>query len=157
MFPALATGTSCRTHSMPRSHAPAKELDKLMSFSGTPTVVWRRTGEICLVAPEFCMLTEWSMEDLLPADGRKKYIYEVRITIVPWCITDFPSYLRINRSSSIGRTSHLTPSKTLHRAFIATAYYSSLMVLPYPQPSVFRYVAICSTCLVPLLVRVAFA
>ncbi|KIY74402.1 hypothetical protein CYLTODRAFT_416242 [Cylindrobasidium torrendii FP15055 ss-10] len=53
------------------------ELDKLMSFSGTPTVVWRRTGEICLVAPEFCMLTEWSMEDLLPADGRKKYIYEL--------------------------------------------------------------------------------
>jgi hypothetical protein len=53
----------------------AQELDKLISFSGTPTVVWRRTGEICLVAPEFCMLTEWSMEELV---GRKKYIYEVR-------------------------------------------------------------------------------
>lgn len=52
-----------------------QELDKLISFSGTPTVVWRRTGEICLVAPEFCMLTEWSMEELT---GRKKYIYEVR-------------------------------------------------------------------------------
>lgn len=51
-----------------------QELDKLISFSGTPTVVWRRTGEICLVAPEFCMLTEWSMEELV---GRKKYIYEV--------------------------------------------------------------------------------
>lgn len=50
------------------------ELDKLISFSGTPTVVWRRTGEICLVAPEFCMLTEWSMEELV---GRKKYIYEL--------------------------------------------------------------------------------
>ncbi|KAJ7287834.1 transcription activator of gluconeogenesis ERT1 [Mycena rebaudengoi] len=50
------------------------ELDKLISFSGTPTVVWRRTGEICLVAPEFCMLTEWSMDELL---GRKKYIYEL--------------------------------------------------------------------------------
>lgn len=46
-----------------------------MSFSGTPTVVWRRTGEICLVAPEFCMLTEWPMEDLI---HQKKYIYEVR-------------------------------------------------------------------------------
>jgi hypothetical protein len=46
-----------------------------MSFSGTPTVVWRRTGEICLVAPEFCMLTEWPMEDLV---SQKKYIYEVR-------------------------------------------------------------------------------
>jgi len=50
------------------------ELDKLISFSGTPTVVWRRTGEICLVAPEFCMLTEWPMDELV---GRKKYIYEL--------------------------------------------------------------------------------
>lgn len=49
-----------------------------MSFSGTPTVVWRRTGEICLVAPEFCMLTEWPMEDLI---GGKKYIYEVTIPL----------------------------------------------------------------------------
>ncbi|KJA20713.1 hypothetical protein HYPSUDRAFT_68254 [Hypholoma sublateritium FD-334 SS-4] len=52
------------------------ELDKLMSYSGTPTVVWRRTGEICLVAPEFCMLTEWPLEDLV-GSGRKKYIYEL--------------------------------------------------------------------------------
>ena len=51
-----------------------QELGKLISYSGTPTVVWRRTGEICLVAPEFCMLTEWPMEELV---GRKKYIYEL--------------------------------------------------------------------------------
>ncbi|KAH9040147.1 hypothetical protein EDB85DRAFT_1859174 [Lactarius pseudohatsudake] len=50
------------------------ELNKLISYSGTPTVVWRRTGEICLVGPEFCMLTEWSKEDLL---GTKKYIWEL--------------------------------------------------------------------------------
>jgi len=50
------------------------ELEKLISFSGTPTVVWRRTGEICLVAPEFCMLTEWSMDELV---GKRKYIYEL--------------------------------------------------------------------------------
>jgi PAS domain S-box-containing protein len=50
------------------------ELDKLISFSGTPTVVWRRTGEICLVAPEFCMLTGWSQDELI---GRRKYIYEL--------------------------------------------------------------------------------
>ncbi|KAH6914385.1 transcription activator of gluconeogenesis ERT1 [Coprinopsis sp. MPI-PUGE-AT-0042] len=50
------------------------ELGKLISYSGTPTVVWRRTGEICLVAPEFCTLTEWPMEELV---GRKKYIYEL--------------------------------------------------------------------------------
>jgi hypothetical protein len=51
-----------------------QELSKLISYSGTPTVVWRRTGEICLVGPEFCMLTEWSKEELL---GTKKYIWEV--------------------------------------------------------------------------------
>jgi hypothetical protein len=51
-----------------------QELEKLISYSGTPTVIWRRTGEICLVAPEFCMLTEWPMEELV---GRRKYIYEV--------------------------------------------------------------------------------
>ncbi|KAH7929833.1 hypothetical protein BV22DRAFT_1029012 [Leucogyrophana mollusca] len=50
------------------------ELEKLISYSGTPTVVWRRTGEICLVAPEFCMLTEWPLEELV---GRRKYIYEL--------------------------------------------------------------------------------
>lgn len=55
-----------------------QELEKLMSFSGTPTVVWRRTGEICLVAPEFCMLTEWPMEELV---GGKKYIYEVQSSL----------------------------------------------------------------------------
>ncbi|OBZ67105.1 Transcription activator of gluconeogenesis ERT1 [Grifola frondosa] len=50
------------------------ELDKLVSFSGTPTVAWRRTGEICLVGPEFCMLTGWEREELI---GRRKYIYEL--------------------------------------------------------------------------------
>ncbi|KAI0268780.1 hypothetical protein BC834DRAFT_653237 [Gloeopeniophorella convolvens] len=50
------------------------ELNKLISYSGTPTVVWRRTGEICLVGPEFCMLTEWTKEELL---GSRKYIWEL--------------------------------------------------------------------------------
>ena len=52
------------------------ELDKLVSFSGTPTVAWRRTGEICLVGPEFCMLTGWEREELV-GPGKRKYIYEV--------------------------------------------------------------------------------
>lgn len=47
------------------------EFEKLISFSGTPTVVWRRTCEICLVGAEFCMLTQWSKEDLVG-----KYIYQ---------------------------------------------------------------------------------
>ncbi|KAI0093240.1 hypothetical protein BDY19DRAFT_416802 [Irpex rosettiformis] len=50
------------------------ELEKLVSFSGTPTLAWRRTGEICLVGPEFCMLTGWEREELI---GRKKYVYEL--------------------------------------------------------------------------------
>ncbi|KDQ57828.1 hypothetical protein JAAARDRAFT_35522 [Jaapia argillacea MUCL 33604] len=50
------------------------ELDKLISFNGTPTVVWRRTGEICLVGSEFCMLTDWPREELL---GGRKFIYEL--------------------------------------------------------------------------------
>lgn len=50
------------------------EYEKLISFSGTPTVVWRRTGEICLVGKEFSLLTNWSKDALL---GKKKYIYEL--------------------------------------------------------------------------------
>lgn len=73
------------------------ELEKLISFSGTPTCVWRRTGEICLVGDEFCLLTEWSKDELLDPHGlstsddttqptdehnsmvgcRKKFIYEL--------------------------------------------------------------------------------
>jgi hypothetical protein len=49
-----------------------QELEKLISYSGTPTAVWRRTGEICLVGLEFSMLTEWSQQDL-----QNKFIYEV--------------------------------------------------------------------------------
>ncbi|KDQ21277.1 hypothetical protein BOTBODRAFT_25699 [Botryobasidium botryosum FD-172 SS1] len=51
-----------------------QELEKLISFSGTPTVVWRRTGEICLVGVEFTVLTEWSRRELLSS---KKFIYEL--------------------------------------------------------------------------------
>ncbi|KAJ7178369.1 hypothetical protein C8R43DRAFT_1117764 [Mycena crocata] len=71
------------------------ELDKLISFSGTPTVVWRRTGEICLVAPEFCMLTEWSMDELV---GRKKYIYEVRAYTLSFYLFTYPRQLFENQS-----------------------------------------------------------
>ncbi|KAJ1653070.1 Transcriptional regulator of nonfermentable carbon utilization [Dispira simplex] len=54
-------------------HRTLLEYEKLISFSGTPTVVWRRTGEIALVGKEFALLTGWSKEQLLgmapmPAD-----------------------------------------------------------------------------------------
>lgn len=50
------------------------ELEKLISFSGTPTVVWRRTCEICVVGMEFCMLTQRTRESLMG-----KRIYEVSV------------------------------------------------------------------------------
>ncbi|KAI8641865.1 hypothetical protein BD408DRAFT_417531 [Parasitella parasitica] len=50
------------------------EFEKLISFSGTPTVVWRRTGEIVLVGKEFLLLTQWSKETLL---GKQTCIYEL--------------------------------------------------------------------------------
>ncbi|KAF8953426.1 Transcriptional regulator of nonfermentable carbon utilization [Haplosporangium bisporale] len=56
------------------------EFEKLISFSGTPTVVWRRTGEIALVGKEFSLLTQWSREQLVPSQGsgkKKTYIYEL--------------------------------------------------------------------------------
>jgi hypothetical protein len=63
-----------------------QELDKLVSFSGTPTLAWRRTGEICLVGPEFCMLTGWEKEELL---GRKKYVYEVSFNSISYTCRSF--------------------------------------------------------------------
>ncbi|KAI8879069.1 hypothetical protein K501DRAFT_336329 [Backusella circina FSU 941] len=50
------------------------EYEKLISFSGTPCVTWRRTGEICLVGKEFSLLTLWTKDMLL---GKKTYIYEL--------------------------------------------------------------------------------
>ncbi|KAI8969352.1 hypothetical protein BDF20DRAFT_991129 [Mycotypha africana] len=50
------------------------EYEKLISFSGTPTVVWRRTGEVCLVGKEFSLLTQWTRDMLL---NKKTYIYEL--------------------------------------------------------------------------------
>lgn len=39
--------------------------DKLLKVSGTPTIVWRRTGEIAYVDSEFSTLTGWTQEQLL--------------------------------------------------------------------------------------------
>jgi PAS domain-containing protein len=50
------------------------ELEKLVSFSGTPTAAWRRTGELCLVSPEFCRLTGRTKGELL---GKKTFVYEL--------------------------------------------------------------------------------
>jgi hypothetical protein len=41
------------------------EYEKYIAYSGTPTVVWRRTGQIAAVGKEFSVLTGWSREQLL--------------------------------------------------------------------------------------------
>lgn len=41
------------------------EFEKIIAVSGTPTIVWRRTGQIAAVGEEFCVLTGWTQEQLL--------------------------------------------------------------------------------------------
>lgn len=50
------------------------ELEKMITMTGTPTAVWRRTGEVCLVSLEFSLLTEWAQSEF---EGEKKFIYEL--------------------------------------------------------------------------------
>lgn len=73
------------------------EFEKLISFSGTPTVVWRRTCEICVVGSEFSMLTGWTREGLL---GRRIYEYwDKASTLEYW--EKFASHAFENTSQSI--------------------------------------------------------
>ncbi|KIR26517.1 hypothetical protein I309_04677 [Cryptococcus deuterogattii LA55] len=50
------------------------ELEKLISYCATPTAVWRRTGEVCYVNPEFCELVGKTDNELL---SKKTYIYQL--------------------------------------------------------------------------------
>ena len=52
------------------------EFTKLLSYIGTPTCVWRRTGELAVVSKEFSLLTDWSAEDIT---ARNITIYEVGV------------------------------------------------------------------------------
>lgn len=70
----LSTITHLTTTSFDCFLLPLQELEKLISYSGTPTAIWRRTGEICIVGLEFSMLTGWSKDELI---GQRKFIYEV--------------------------------------------------------------------------------
>ncbi|CUM65473.1 uncharacterized protein PRCAT00003116001 [Priceomyces carsonii] len=49
--------------------------DNFIKVSGTPTIVWRRTGEIAYVGTEFCILTGWSKNDLMGKE--RKFIVEL--------------------------------------------------------------------------------
>lgn len=54
------------------------EYNKILATSGTPTVIWRRTGQIVASNREFCILTGWSHKQLLrPNDSNDKYIVEL--------------------------------------------------------------------------------
>ncbi|PWN29171.1 hypothetical protein BDZ90DRAFT_231164 [Jaminaea rosea] len=73
------------------------EYEKLISFSGTPTLVWRRTCEICVVGSEFSMLTGWTRESLL---GRRIYeFWDKDSTLEYW--EKFASHAFENTSQSI--------------------------------------------------------
>lgn len=50
------------------------EYEKFISYSGTPTIIWRRTGQITAVGKEFCILTGWTKERLL---GQRTFIVEL--------------------------------------------------------------------------------
>ncbi|KAJ2788541.1 Transcriptional regulator of nonfermentable carbon utilization, partial [Coemansia guatemalensis] len=50
------------------------EYEKLIGFVGTPTVVWRRTGEIALVGKEFSILTLWDRQELVATN---RFIFEL--------------------------------------------------------------------------------
>eukprot|EP00158_Paraphelidium_tribonemae_P009072 Partr_v1_DN28761_c1_g1_i1_m62508 putative Transcription factor which regulates nonfermentable carbon utilization. Activator of gluconeogenetic genes (By similarity) len=48
------------------------EFEKMLPAIGTPTALWRRTGEIVLISYEFSFLTRWHSSDLL-----RTCIYEI--------------------------------------------------------------------------------
>ena len=50
------------------------EFSRLLNYIGTPTCVWRRTGEIAVVGKEFTLLTDWTPEAI---SSRNMIIYEV--------------------------------------------------------------------------------
>lgn len=54
------------------------EFNKFILCSGTPTVVWRRTGQIAAAGQEFCLLTGWCFDELVTPDPTKaKFIMEL--------------------------------------------------------------------------------
>ncbi|OMJ23839.1 Transcription activator of gluconeogenesis ERT1 [Smittium culicis] len=50
------------------------EFERLFEFIGTPTVVWRITGEINIVSREFTLMCWWKKEEL---EGGRKLIFEL--------------------------------------------------------------------------------
>lgn len=52
------------------------EFHKFITSSGTPTVVWRRTGQIAAAGREFCILTGWQHTELVRCE-EPRFIMEI--------------------------------------------------------------------------------
>jgi hypothetical protein len=46
-------------------HSLEDLVGTLLPLTGTPTAIWRRTGEVVAVGQEFSILSEWSVQDLI--------------------------------------------------------------------------------------------
>lgn len=74
--------------------------DNFIHVSGTPTIVWRRTGEIAYVGDEFCVLTGWAREELLS----KKKTFIVELLDDKLVLEYFQLFLRIAFGDFLGAT-----------------------------------------------------
>ena len=85
--------------------------DSFINVSGTPTIVWRRTGEIAYVGDEFCILTGWAREELIS----KKKTFIVELLDDKLVLEYFQLFLRIAFGDFLGATmtecTLLTPNK----------------------------------------------
>jgi len=59
-------------------------LERIVALTGTPTLVWRRTGEIVLVNAEFCALTGWTKKQMLAEFGYLHHLLTAESLISYW-------------------------------------------------------------------------
>lgn len=119
--------------------ADQQELEKLISYSATPTAVWRRTGEVCYANPEFCSLVKRTEGDLLQGqrEGKKQYIYQLfsKPSYVPshLLISSHTILMVLRRGSDqagsqhIGKTFRITHLKIRLKTSFNLPAYSSVM------------------------------
>lgn len=85
--------------------------DNFIKVSGTPTIVWRRTGEIAYVGREFTVLTGWTQEQLM---GQKP-MFIVELLDDKSVVEYFELFSRIAFGDFLGATmtecTLLTPEK----------------------------------------------
>lgn len=75
--------------------------DNFIKVNGTPTIVWRRTGEIAYVGIEFCMLTGWTKDELIGNNNRK---FIVELLDDKSVVEYFQLFLRIAFGDFLGAT-----------------------------------------------------